>query len=337
MNNKIINRAYISLLILVSIVFLLSVTFPADVLAGESTKKPIHKKIAYIVSDIRIPFWDIMGRGIKSKAQSLGYDLTIYSAENSAKKELQSVIRALKDKVSGIIVSPTSSSACVTILKLAQKAKIPVVISDIGTDSGEYVSFISSNNKEGAYQVGKVLAEKIKDRGWKNASVGIVAIPQKRLNGQLRTEGFMLAMEEAGIKGSQIKQQSDFSYQETYDHSKALIKNNPTLRAIFIQGSNRYQGALDAISDTRNKNKILLVSFDAEPVFLDLIPKGILIGAAMQQPYLMGETATDSLVKHLQGSKVKKNKQLSILAISNKNIKNKLHIINRNVLGITKN
>ena len=97
MNNKIINRAYISLLILVSIVFLLSVTFPADVLAGESTKKPIHKKIAYIVSDIRIPFWDIMGRGIKSKAQSLGYDLTIYSAENSAKKELQSVIRALKE------------------------------------------------------------------------------------------------------------------------------------------------------------------------------------------------------------------------------------------------
>ena len=337
MNNKIINRAYISLLILVSIVFLLSVTFPADVLAGESTKKPIHKKIAYIVSDIRIPFWDIMGRGIKSKAQSLGYDLTIYSAENSAKKELQSVIRALKDKVSGIIVSPTSSSACVTILKLAQKAKIPVVISDIGTDSGEYVSFISSDNKEGAYQVGKVLAEKIKDLGWKNASVGIVAIPQKRINGQLRTAGFMLEMEEAGIKGSQIKQQSDFSYQETYDHSKALIKNNPTLRAIFIQGSNRYQGALDAISDTRNKNKILLVSFDAEPVFLDLIPKGILIGAAMQQPYLMGETATDSLVKHLQGSKVKKNKQLSILAISNKNIKNKLHIINRNVLGITKN
>ena len=212
-----------------------------------SSEKNIQKKLAYIVSDSRIPYWNIMGRGIKSSANKLGYDVKIYSAENSAKQELQFTVKAIRENVAGIIVSPTNSSACVTILRLAKKANIPVVIADIGTDSGEYVSYISSDNRLGAYNVGKLLANKMHQLGWNNGSVGIVAIPQKRLNGRLRTEGFMQAMDEAGIRGAGIKQQSTFSYQETYEFTQQLIENNSNLRAIFIQGSDRYKGAVDAI------------------------------------------------------------------------------------------
>ena len=318
-------------------IMLLALLFPyspniSNASAETSGKTP--KKLAYIVSDTRIPFWEIMGRGIKTSANTLGYELAIYSAKNNAKLELKNTVKALKEKVSGIIVSPTNSSACVTILKLAKKAGIPVVISDIGTDGGEYVSYISSNNKDGAYKIGIVLAKKMHELGWQNGSVGIIAIPQKRLNGQLRTAGFMQAMDEAGIKGAGIKQQSTFSYQETYDYSKELIEKHLELRAIFIQGSNRYEGALDAIADAGKRGDILLVSFDAEPVFLDLIPQGILVGAAMQQPFLMGEEAVRTLDMHLHGKTTKKNPQLPILAISTDNITKKLPIIKRNVLGI---
>lgn len=292
------------------------------------------KKLAYIVSDTRIPFWAIMARGIKNGTDSFGYKLNIYSSKNSAKSELESTVKAIRDNVSGIIVSPTTSSACVTILKLAKKAGIPVIISDIGTDGGEYVSYISSNNKEGAYNIGKVLSKKMIKLGWDKGSVGIVAIPQKRLNGQARTAGFMQAMDEAGIKGADIRQQSTFSEEETYQLSKSLIDAHSDLRALWLQGSDRYNGALRAIADAGKKNKILLITFDAEPEFLELIPKGILVGSAMQQPYLMGEEAVHTMDKHLKGMKVKKNMQLPILAISTDNIAKKLPVIKRNVLGI---
>ena len=275
-----------------------------------------------------------MARGIKHKGDSLGYDVDIYSAENSAKKELQFTIKAIKDKVSGIIVSPTNSSACVTILKLAKNAGIPVVISDIGTDAGDYVSYISSNNKNGSYKIGQILSQKMIELGWQDGTVGIIAIPQKRANGKARTKGFMQAMIEAGIKGAGIKQQVTFSYQETYDYSKELLVKKPDLRAIWLQGSDRYQGALDAITDANKKDEILLITFDAEVEFLELIPKGILLGSAMQQPYLMGEEAISALDNSLNGQSVKKNLQLPILAISTKNIEEKLPIIKRNVLGL---
>lgn len=292
------------------------------------------KKLVYIVSDARIPFWDIMGRGAASTADSLGYEFEIMSSNNSAKDELESTIKAIKERVSGIIVSPTNSSACSTILKFANSAGIPVVISDIGTDSGEYLSYISSDNREGAYKIGKVLAKRMIELDWQDGSVGIIAIPQKRANGKARTAGFMEAMDEAGIKSADIRQQVDFSYSETYKHAKKIIETYSKLRAIWLQGSDRYQAALDAISDAGKKDKILLITFDAEPEFLTLIPDGTLVGSAMQQPYLMGQEAVKRMDMYFKGSSVEKNVKLPILAISKENIESQLSIIKTNVLGL---
>lgn len=313
--------------------------FASEALSKEASltaSNKIKKKLFYIVSDIEIPFWEIMARGIKSKADSLGYTLEIGSSGNSARRELELTAKALKENVSGIIVSPTTSSACATILKLAKSAGIPVVISDIGTDGGEYVSYISSNNREGAYKLGKILTKLLLQRGWENGRVGIIAIPQRRLNGQARTAGFMQALDEAGIKGADIKQQSTFSEEETYTLSKYIIDKYPDLRAIWLQGSDKYRGALQAISDAGKINEVLLITFDAEPEFLDLIPQGVIVGSAMQQPFLMGQEAVSSMDRHLKGEKVVKNHTLSVLAISTENISEKLPIIRRNVLGVEK-
>jgi ribose transport system substrate-binding protein len=292
------------------------------------------QKIAYLVSDLRIPFWQIMARGIESKAEKLGYELLTYSAENNAKKELENTIQAISKKVDGIIVSPTNSSACATILKLAKKADIPVVISDIGTESGEYVSYISSDNTQGAYEIGKILSATMKAMDYQTGSVGIIGIPQKRANGKARTAGFVRALDEAGIKSADLRQQVDFSYEETYKHAKELISAHPELKAIWLQGSDRYQAALDVIEDTGNKGKILLICFDAEPEFIELINNKTLVGAAMQQPFLMGSESLSRLDMHLNGKVVEKNLKLPVLAISHHNIQEQLNLIKRNVLGI---
>jgi len=291
------------------------------------------QRLAYLVSDLRIPFWDIMKRGIASRAVGLGYRIEVMSAENDARRELEHAAKAVRDKVDGIILSPTNSSAAVTILKLARSAGIPVVIADIGTDGGEYVSYIASDNQQGAYEIGKVLVKALQQRQWDKGSVGIVSIPQKRANGKARTAGFMKALDEAGIKGAGLRQQVDFSYRETFDHSRDLIAANPDLRALWLQGSDRYQGALDAIAAAGRKGEILLVCFDAEPEFIDMIPQGTLVGAAMQQPFLMGEKAVDSLDSHLKGKPVPQHQLLPILAVSSENIQKLLPTIRRNVLG----
>jgi ABC-type sugar transport system substrate-binding protein len=91
---------------------------------------------------------------------------------------------------------------------------------------------------------------------------------------------------------------------------------------------------LDAIKDAGKRGEVLLICFDAEPEFLELIPQGVLVGAGMQQPFLMGEEAVNAMDAHLRGKTVKKKKLLPVLAISQDNIQAKLPIIRRNVLGL---
>ena len=291
-------------------------------------------KLVYLVSDIRIPFWEIMYKGVQEQASKLGYDIEVLSANNNKKTELENTVNALNQGVAGLIISPINSSTAVTIIQLAKKFKTPVVVLDIGANSTEYVSYISSNNYMGAYHIGKVLVKKMQTLKWdKTGSVGIIAIPQKRANGKARTDGFMKALDEADIKGAGIKQQKNFTYKETYDFAKALISYNPSMKALWLQGSNHYQAALDAIADM--KKEILLICFDAEPIFLKLIPEGVLVGAAMQQPFLMGQHAVSSMHDFLQNKPVVKEEKLPVLAISQENLKEKLPMIKRNVLGMT--
>jgi len=292
-----------------------------------------EKRLAYLVSDLRIPFWNIMWKGIETRGQQLGYDIQVFSAENDNKTELENAVKAIRAEVDGIILSPINSSAAVTVLKLAKKAHIPVVISDIGTQSGEYVSYIESDNLEGAYQLGNILAEALHAKDWKNGHVGIIAIPQKRMNGRLRTQGFLSALDEFDIVTADIRQQVDFSYSETYNFSTELINKHPDLRAIWLQGSDRYQAALDAIRNTGKEGNILLICFDAEPEFIDMISNGRLAGAGMQQPFLMGEKAAQSLHDHLQGKTVALKQHVEVLAVSAENIQSLLPLIKRNVLG----
>ncbi len=292
-----------------------------------------NKKIAYIVSDISIPFWQIMSKGIKNKAYDLGYDVTIYSSNNIRKNELTNTIKAIKNNNDAIVISPINSSSCVTVLDFAKKANIPVVISDIGTDSGEYLSFISSNNRNGAYKLGKVLAKEMVKQNIEDKKVGIVAIPQKRKNGKERTAGFLKALNEYGIKTSGITQQVNFSKKETYDLTTKLINSSNDLKALWLQGSDKYMGALEALKD-KNKEDVLLVTFDAEPIFLDLIPKGKIIASAMQQPFLMGEKSVSVIDDYFSNKQVKKEIQMEVLVVSKDNIDSLLPTIKRNVLGI---
>jgi len=144
----------------------------------------------------------------------------------------------------------------------------------------------------------------------------------------------MEALKEADIKGANIMQMQKWTKEETYDFTKKFILEYPDLRAIWLQTSNLYAGALDAIKDMKKEKEIFLIAFDAEPEFLQLIPKGNIIGSGMQQPYLMGVKAMQALDRHLNGTKVEKNIQVPILTITTENIDKKLSIINKNILGL---
>ncbi|MFW1678157.1 substrate-binding domain-containing protein [Pontibacter sp. JAM-7] len=277
-------------------------------------------RIAYISPDLSIPFWQSMAEGLQLQAQASGHEVLLFDSQNSARLELENTVQALRSELAALVISPTTSSTAVTLLRLAKNAGVPVVIADIGTEQGEYLSFIKSGNYQGGYTLGTILADAMHASNIAAGRVGVIAIPQTRLNGRERTAGFVQALKYADIKMAGIRQQKTFSYNETYRYAKELIRNFADLRALWLQGGKHYKAVLQAVEESGRREKILLICFDALPEFLPLIADGTLLASALQQPKLMGETAVRVIDDYLRGVPVSAEIEVPVLTITTDNL-----------------
>jgi ABC-type sugar transport system substrate-binding protein len=293
-----------------------------------------EKTIVYLTPGLDLPFWRYLSKGIENTARQAGFDYTALDSHNNAATQLKNAQDVIARGVAGICISPTDSSTAPAVLGLAQKAGIPVIVSDIGTNSGEYVSFVISNNFEGAYGVGQALAAALKEKGWTDGSVGLVTISQARKNGQARTAGFRKAMQEAGItKEAGLQQMQSYTADETFKFVQDMLTANPGMRGLFVQTDQPTTGALRAIKAGRREGQVLVAAFDGTPELVELIQKGEVVGSGMQQPYLMGQKSAEALVAHLKGDSVPKETSVPIITVTSKNVAELLPTIKQTVFA----
>jgi ribose transport system substrate-binding protein len=292
------------------------------------------KEIVYLTPSLNLPFWRYLSNGIESVAKKEGFSYTALDSNNSAETQLKNAQDAIARGVAGIAISPTDSSTAPSVLAAAARAKIPVVVADIGTNSGDYVSFIISDNKQGAFGVGEALAAALKEKGWTDGSVGLVTISQARKNGQARTAGFREAMKNAGItKEAGLQQMQAYTADETFKFTQDMLTANPDMKAMFIQTDQPTMGALRAIKAGHRDGTLLVAAFDGIPEFVDLLKKGDIVASGMQQPYLMGVKSGEALISAIKGGTPEKQILVPIIVATSKNIDEILPTIKQTVFG----
>src|SRR3984885_5153999 len=316
---------------LISVVSALAATtmgFAAPARAADS------KEIVYLTPSLNLPFWRYLSNGIESVAKKEGFTYTALDSNNSAATQLKNAQDAIARGVAGIAISPTDSSTAPSVLTAAARAKIPVVVADIGTNSGDYVSFIISDNKEGAHGVGVALAEALKEKGWTDGTIGLITISQARKNGEARTAGFRDAMKEAGIiKEAGLQQMQTYTADETFKFTQDMLTANPNMRGMFIQTDQPTLGALQAIKAGHREGNLPVAAFQRNPDFVDLLKKGEIVASGMQQPYLMGVRSGEALLTALKGGKPDKEILVPIVIATSKNVDSILPTIKETVFA----
>ena len=304
-------------------------------LGGLAAAQAAAKQIVYLTPGLDLPFWRYLSKGIESAVTAKGYTFQALDSHNSPQTQLQNAQDSIAKGVAGIVISPTDSSTCPSVLQLAKQAKIPVVIGDIGTNSGDYESFIISDNYEGAHGVGKALASALKAKDWLGGTVGIVAISQARKNGQARTKGFRDGLKEGGFTGKEaaLQQMQSYTADETFKFVQDMLTANPDLRGLFIQTDQPAIGALRAIKAARKDGEVLVAAFDGIPDFVELLKSKQLVCSGMQQPFLMGEKSGEALLSSLDGKAPEKEILVPILVVTSDNIDAELPTVKQTVFA----
>jgi ABC-type sugar transport system substrate-binding protein len=300
---------------------------------GDIPARAAGKRVAYLTPGLDLPFWRTLANGVADVAKQHGGSSTTYDSHNSAQTQIQNAQDAIARRVDGIVISPTDSSTAPAVLAAAKRANIPVVIADIGTTGGDYVSFIISDNFHGAYGIGTVLAKAMQAKGWGSGTVGLVTISLARNNGQARTKGFMKAMDEAHIKQAALSQMQTYTADETFKFVQDMVTAHPDMRGLFIETDQPTLGALRALHAARKEKDILVAAFDGIPQFVKLIADGTIVGSGMQQPYLMGQTSARAMFDHFAGKTPPKQTLVPILVVTHDNVTQLEPTIHKTVFG----
>ncbi|CAO1651195.1 Simple sugar transport system substrate-binding protein/ribose transport system substrate-binding protein [Salinibacterium sp. NYA9b] len=273
--------------------------------------------VAYITSATSVAFWRSLSVGIQDAAAEASAEVTVYDSDNSQSKQLQNAQDAITAGVDAIILSPTDTASAPAVLDAASAAGVPVIIADIGTDSGDYVSLIKTDNVAAAEGAGEELVAALQAAGFDEGEVGIIGISQTRQNGKDRTEGFSGPIEAAGYTIVPLLESADYTRSESLGFTQDLLAGHPDLLGIFTEHDEATQGALTAIDGAETP---IVVGFDGSPDTLASIKAGDVAAAAMQQPVLMGQEAFTAACSFLDGESVDAEISVETILVTTENV-----------------
>jgi len=311
----------------------LALCVTAGILTNSPYARADDKQLVYLSAGIEAPFWRYVSKGAEAAATAHKYQFTVLDSRNNAQSQLQNAQDAIVKGAAGIVLSPTDSSTAPAVLDLAARGGVPLSFAGIGTTSGDYTTFVTSDDEAGAYAVGQEMAKALEAKGWNNAEIGLIQISQARQNGVRRTNGFVKAVTDAGHKIVARNEMQLYTADETYRFVQDMLTAHPGLRGIFVQTDTPTLGAVRAVAAMRRGSDTLIAAFDGTPEFVPLIKDGSILASGMQQPFLMGKQAAESVIAKIDGQSPAKEEVLPILIVTAENIEAQLPILRENVFA----
>ncbi|CAH8190864.1 MULTISPECIES: ribose ABC transporter substrate-binding protein RbsB [Vibrio] len=253
--------------------------------------------MAIVLSTLNNPFFVTMKDGAEAKAKELGYELIVLDSQNDPSKELSNVEDLTVRGVKAILINPTDSDAVSNAIRMANRAKVPVLTLDRGASRGDVVSHIASDNVVGGEMAGHFIMEKVGEKAKVIQLEGIAGTSAARERG----EGFMNA-----VNGSEMQllasQPADFDRTKGLNVMENLLAANPDVQAVFAQNDEMALGALRAVQ--ASGKDVMIVGFDGTDDGIAAVERGQLAATVAQQPDMIGALGIETAAKVLKGESV---------------------------------
>lgn len=253
------------------------------------------KILGVLIPDLRISFFSEAVRGMYEEANKKGYE-TILLVHDENKIIERKKLEFLSDiHADGILLNATGHKSNYDIYKKLGEEGIKVVCWDRKLNGLDYKS-VTIDDKKASFEL---TSQMIKEGGRRNIlflgpDTGIAVAKE-------RFEGYKLALKTNGIAfNPDLVVHSFRNFSDSYKKMTALLKSKIKIDAVITIGGLITYGAGKAILENRLTipKDIMLGEFGDNNIVSRL---GVPFLTVNQNPYMMGKSSVDLLIKTIEG------------------------------------
>jgi simple sugar transport system substrate-binding protein len=230
------------------------------------------------------PFWTIVKKGLDDAARQTGVAVSYRAPDTYDVARMRRLIdEAISARLDGLIVSLPDVQALRAPIRRAERAGIPVVSINSGSDRFRELGILAHVGQP-EWRAGFESGRRLAAAGARFA----LCVNQERGNAGLdeRCRGFRAGMARGGGRATEVfveLQDPDQAQQRIAQAVKELGAD-----AIMTLGAAAAVPALEAVRAAGSEDEVRLATFDLSPEVLEAVRDRKMLFAVDQQPYLQG-------------------------------------------------
>ena len=266
------------------------------------------------------PFYIAMLRGIRARAEELGWDVATVSANEDKLKQINGVQDLIARGVKGILISPIDAVGVNAAYDAAAAAKIPIVSVARGSASPSQTIHVAMDEKQIGRDIAEWTAKRLNGKGEVALLMGPSGAPTFRNLG----DGYSEVM--AKHPGIEIVSRADgpLTRERGVKQGEDVLVAHPDLAAIYAANDDVALGAMQAVNASNRKGKTLVTGMNGVPPALRAVKEENLAMTVELNPTEWGRLGVDVLASFLKGDKVDPRVFIKHVIIDNSNIDAKL-------------
>lgn len=202
---------------------------------------------------------------------------------------------ALAQGAQGMIIAPGEPAVMKPLIRKAARRNVPVVCVSTDAPGTERLAAVTACPYTNGAIVGELLGRLVNGPG----RVGVVTGSLSTDDHSDKLRGFRssLATFGGGLQIARVLEAHD-NEKLAYSGTKAMLKENPELRAVYVCTANALP-ALRAIEESGRAGRIAVVTTDLFPALVPLIRSGRVLATIYQRPITQGRLAFQALHRFL--------------------------------------
>ena len=266
------------------------------------------------------PFYIAMLKGIRARAQELGWDVATVSANEDKLKQINGVQDLVARGVKGILISPIDAVGVNAAYDAAAAARVPIVSVARGSVSPNQTIHVAMDEKQIGRDIAEWTAKKLGGKG----QVAMLLGPSGAPTFKNLAEGYTEVMAKYPDIKIVFKSDGPLTRERGVKQTEDALVANPDLAAVYTANDDVALGAMQAVLAANRAGKTIVTGMNGVPPALRAVKDGNMAMTVELNPVEWGRLGVDVLATYLKGDKIEPRVFIKHNLIDSSNVDAKL-------------